>query len=206
MGLGLLYGIYSLVKSSLPTDTLIAITIFYLITLTVLFDVGFEFLATILLFTYIGAIVVLHAGAFLNVSQVKMFSKDTINIIKKGSPFVTKSLFIILIVLLGLLSISFFEPISASDIYSFSKNPEDASLYLTEALSDLEIDGDVESFLKALKDVTEAQGGIGELAKKTNLNRQNLYKVLSAKRQPKIGTLGVILDGLGFQLNVIPKL
>ena len=83
MGLGLLYGIYSLVKSSLPTDTLIAITIFYLITLTVLFDFGFEFLATILLFTYIGAIVVLHAGAFLNVSQVKMFSKDTINIIKE---------------------------------------------------------------------------------------------------------------------------
>lgn len=85
------------------------------------------------------------------------------------------------------------------------KDPEDASLYLTEALVDFEIDHDIEGFLKALKDVTEAQGGIGELAKRTNLNRQNLYKLLSAKRQPKIETLGTILDGLGFRLSIIPK-
>jgi probable addiction module antidote protein len=85
------------------------------------------------------------------------------------------------------------------------KDQEDASLYLTEALIDFEFDHDVESFLKALKDVTEAQGGIGELAKRTNLNRQNLYKLLSAKRQPKIETLGTILDGLGFRLSIVPK-
>ena len=85
------------------------------------------------------------------------------------------------------------------------KDPEDASLYLTDALADFEIDHDVNAFLKALKDVTDAQGGIGELAKKTKLNRQNLYKVLSAKRQPKIETLGTILDGLGFQLSITPK-
>ncbi len=85
------------------------------------------------------------------------------------------------------------------------KNPEDALLYLTEALADFEIDHDAECFLKALKDVTEAQGGIGELAKRTSLNRQNLYKLLSAKRQPKIETLGVILDGLGFRLSIVPK-
>ena len=85
------------------------------------------------------------------------------------------------------------------------KNPEEASLYLSDALLDFEHDNDAHAFLKALKDVTDAQGGIGELAKKTNLNRQNLYKVLSAKRQPKIETLGAILDGLGFQLSIIPK-
>lgn len=85
------------------------------------------------------------------------------------------------------------------------KDPADACLYLTEALADFEDDHDVESFLKALKDVTEAQGGIGELAKKANLNRQNLYKLLSAKRQPKIETLGAILDGLGFRLSIVPK-
>jgi len=43
------------------------------------------------------------------------------------------------------------------------------------------------------------------LAKRTYLNRQNLYKLLSATRQPKIETLGVILDGLGFRLNIVPK-
>lgn len=93
------------------------------------------------------------------------------------------------------------------DAYNIEKlkDPEDACLYLTEALIDFETDHNVDAFLQALKDVTNAQGGIGELAKRTNLNRQNLYKLLSAKRQPKIETLGVILDGLGFQLSVVPK-
>ena len=85
------------------------------------------------------------------------------------------------------------------------KDPEDACLYLKEALIDFEADHDAQAFLKAIKDVTDAQGGIGELAKRTNLNRQNLYKLLSAKRQPKIETLGIILDGLGFQLSVVQK-
>ena len=85
------------------------------------------------------------------------------------------------------------------------KDPQDASLYLTEALIEFEQDHDINNFLKALKDVTEAQGGIGELARKTNLNRQNLYKLLSAKRQPKVETLGTILDGLGLQLCITPK-
>jgi DNA-binding phage protein len=59
------------------------------------------------------------------------------------------------------------------------KDPEDASLYLTEVLADFEIDHDVESFRKALKDVTKDQGGIGELAKRTNLNRKNLKHILN---------------------------
>ena len=85
------------------------------------------------------------------------------------------------------------------------KSPKESSLYLTEALHDFEQDHDMDSFLKALRDVAETQGGIGQLAKRTHLNRQNLYKLLSAKRQPKIETLGVILDGLGFRLNIVPK-
>lgn len=85
------------------------------------------------------------------------------------------------------------------------QDPKDASLYLTEALFDFERDHNVHVFLQALKDVTDAQGGVGALSKRTNLNRQNLYKLLSAKRQPKIETLGSILDGLGFQLSIVPK-
>jgi probable addiction module antidote protein len=85
------------------------------------------------------------------------------------------------------------------------KNTEDACLYLTEALEDFDIDHDVTIFLKALKDVAEAQGGIGKLAKQTTLNRQNLYKLLSAKRQPKIETLSIILSNLGFKISIVPK-
>ncbi|MBM3609942.1 MAG: transcriptional regulator [Alphaproteobacteria bacterium] len=85
------------------------------------------------------------------------------------------------------------------------KDPQDAALYLTEALLDFKRDHNVACFLKAIKDVTESQGGVGALAKRTALNRQNLYKVLSAKRQPKIETIGMILDGLGLKFQIVPK-
>jgi probable addiction module antidote protein len=84
------------------------------------------------------------------------------------------------------------------------KNPKEASLYLTEAWIDFKRDHNVGLFLKAIKDVAEAQGGIGALARRTHLNRQNLYKVLSAKRQPKIETIGTILEGLGLDLQIVP--
>lgn len=84
-------------------------------------------------------------------------------------------------------------------------NPQFATAYLTEALHDFNNDHDAEALLMALRDVTEAQGGIGELAKRTHLSRQNLYKVFAAKRQPKIETLGAILGGLGLSMAVVPS-
>jgi probable addiction module antidote protein len=57
-------------------------------------------------------------------------------------------------------------------------------------------------FLVALRNVTEAQGGIGELAKRTNLNREHLYRVLSRRGNPRLDTVGIILHGLGFRLSI----
>jgi probable addiction module antidote protein len=85
------------------------------------------------------------------------------------------------------------------------KDPEDASLYLTETFADFEKDHDLENFFKALHDVAQAQGGIAKLAKDSTLNRQNLYKVLSAKRQPRIQTIGAILHSLGFRFQIVPR-
>jgi len=82
------------------------------------------------------------------------------------------------------------------------KDPQESKLYLEVALEEYEKDQDTEAFLLALRDVAEAQGGIGRLAKKTSLNRQNLYKALSKKGNPKIDTVGNILRGLGFRLSV----
>lgn len=82
------------------------------------------------------------------------------------------------------------------------KDNEEAQAYLNTALEEYKKDNDAEAFLLALRDVAEAQGGLACLAKKTNLNRQNLYKVLSGKTNPKLMTLGVILNGLGFHLSV----
>jgi len=82
------------------------------------------------------------------------------------------------------------------------KDPQEAKIYLEVALEEFEKDKDTEVFLLSLRDVAEAQGGLGALSKKIHLNRQNLYKALSKKGNPKIDTIGTILRGLGFRLSV----
>jgi len=84
------------------------------------------------------------------------------------------------------------------------RDSEEARVYLSVALEEYEKDGDTEAFLLALRDVTEAQGGIAKLAERTKLNRQNLYKALSDKGNPRLETVGAILHGLGFRLSVEP--
>ena len=84
------------------------------------------------------------------------------------------------------------------------KDPEEARAYLALALEDYEEDRDIEDFLLAIRDVAEVQGGLGKLAKETNLNRQNLYKALSEEGNPRLETVGAILHALGFRLSVEP--
>jgi probable addiction module antidote protein len=81
------------------------------------------------------------------------------------------------------------------------QDPERAAAYLTAALEDRE-----EVFLVAIRDVVEAHGGIGTLAKLTQLNRENLYAMLSDTGNPRLSSLTTILDTLGFAISVRPKL
>lgn len=84
------------------------------------------------------------------------------------------------------------------------RDPDDARAYLQLALEEYEQDHDAEAFLLSLRSVAKAQGGIGELAKRTSLSRQSLYKALSSKGNPKLETLGTILHALGFRLSIEP--
>ena len=76
--------------------------------------------------------------------------------------------------------------------------------YLNEALEE-SLKGDKESqhlFLIALKNVAEAQGGIGNLAKKAHIgSRESLYKTLSPKGNPKWYTLIALVNALGLDLR-----
>ena len=80
------------------------------------------------------------------------------------------------------------------------QSPSAAAGYLTAALEE----GD-ETFLLALKDVAEAKGGITPLAKKSHLNREGLYEMLSERGNPRFSSLSTILDALGMKLELIPK-
>ena len=82
------------------------------------------------------------------------------------------------------------------------KDPEFAQYYLEAALEDYEKDGDTESLLVAMRDVAQARGGIGKLAKQTGLNRSHLYEVLDGKHNPRLDNLLTILSGLGFRIRL----
>ena len=72
--------------------------------------------------------------------------------------------------------------------------------YLQAALEE----NDPAFFMKALGNVARAKG-ITAIAQKAQLGRQNLYNALSGKRNPRVDTLIKVLDALGFQLTVTPK-
>ncbi len=82
------------------------------------------------------------------------------------------------------------------------KDSEEAFGYLQVALEEYQIDNDAEALLVALRNVALAQGGITKLARKTHLNRQNLYNILSKRGNPRLDTFGTILNGLGFKLAI----
>ena len=82
------------------------------------------------------------------------------------------------------------------------RDPDEAIAYLQSSLEEFEKDGNSEAFLIALRTVAEAKGGISELSKKTDLNRQALYKILSKKGNPRLKTLNTVLNSLGFKLSI----
>lgn len=76
-------------------------------------------------------------------------------------------------------------------------DPTEAAEYLKAALEE----GDQEIFLMALRDVANAKG-ISEIAREANLNRENLYRILSNKGNPKLASLASVLRSLGLRLSV----
>ncbi|MBX7235219.1 MAG: putative addiction module antidote protein [Caldilineales bacterium] len=80
------------------------------------------------------------------------------------------------------------------------RDPELAAEYLTVAAEE----GSAELFLIALRNVTEAQGGIAEIAAATHLNRQTMYRTLSSEGNPTLSTLLSILRAVGLNLSFKP--
>ena len=80
-------------------------------------------------------------------------------------------------------------------------DPEEASAYLNCVAED----DDIKFFMRNLRDVVEAQGGIGHLAKQTGLSRTTLYKTLSEDGNPEVSTLQAILKVYKLQINITPR-
>ena len=83
------------------------------------------------------------------------------------------------------------------------KDHDEAVAYLNAALEE-SLKDDEESrhlFLLALKNVAEAQIGIGNLAKRAKIGRESLYKTLSDNGNPKWHTLVSLVKVLGLNLK-----
>lgn len=76
-------------------------------------------------------------------------------------------------------------------------DPVENAEYLNAAMED----GSQEVFLMALKNIADAKG-ISEIARETNLNRENLYRILSTKGNPKLNSLNSVLRSIGLKLSV----
>ena len=87
-------------------------------------------------------------------------------------------------------------------------DPKEAAAYLNAMLEEIAED-DIEEaqnlILIALKNIVQAQGGVQMLAEKTGLNRQGLYKILSAKGNPRFTSLLDILEFVGITIEFQPK-
>lgn len=81
------------------------------------------------------------------------------------------------------------------------RDAETAAAYLSIASKD----DDPAAFLQALRNVTEAMGGISKIAERTGLNRQQLYRTLSKDGNPELRSLTKILGASGVRLQFVAQ-
>ncbi|MDD9973531.1 MAG: transcriptional regulator [Candidatus Poribacteria bacterium] len=83
-------------------------------------------------------------------------------------------------------------------------NREEAISYLQVSLEEYLVDGDTPFFLKGIRNVVEAQGGIPEVAKQAGITPKALSEFLSSRDPLNLGTLSAVLKALGWQLSIEP--
>ena len=84
----------------------------------------------------------------------------------------------------------------------YKKHPKELKGYLRVALEEYQKDGDEKAFLSALSFVARVHGGFSKLSRETGLNRENLYRALSPRSDPRLSTLMQVLSTLGFSLTI----
>lgn len=83
---------------------------------------------------------------------------------------------------------------------SFRRRPELAIHYLNSVLEE----GDQEELMLALRRLSEAFGGVSQLAAEAKLNATTLYRTLSAQGNPELKSLTALLKAMGMRLAVEP--
>lgn len=85
------------------------------------------------------------------------------------------------------------------DASKFLETDEDIAVFLDEAFNS----NDIKHIAHALGIVAKAKG-MTEIAKKSGIRREQLYRALSGDRDPRGQTLLDITRALGFRINITP--
>ena len=86
------------------------------------------------------------------------------------------------------------------DASEYLDNPEIIAEYLQAAMEE----NDPALFRAALADIAKAKG-MTAIAEQAQLNRQSLYKSLSANGNPSFDSITKLLNALGLKIQVIGK-
>lgn len=78
-------------------------------------------------------------------------------------------------------------------------DPAFAAEYLRAALDESD---EPRVLLIALRHVTEARGGVAKVARAAGVERESLYRALSARGNPRLSTLVAVTKAIGLKLTV----
>jgi len=84
-------------------------------------------------------------------------------------------------------------------IRELRQNPDFAVEYLKAALEEEDGCG---VLLVGLRRIAEAQGGVAKIAKVAGVQRESLYRALSANGNPRLSTLVAVTKAMGLKLTV----
>jgi probable addiction module antidote protein len=79
------------------------------------------------------------------------------------------------------------------------ERPRFAAEYLKAALEDTD---EPEVLLIALRHIAEARGGLAKVAKAAGIQRESLYRALSAHGNPRLSTIVGVMKAVGLRLTV----
>ena len=83
-------------------------------------------------------------------------------------------------------------------------DPAETISYLDVSLEEYQMYGNIPFFLKGIRNVVEAQGGVAAIAKRSAMSPETLSKILSSEKVLYLDTFATILNALGCQLSIKP--
>lgn len=90
------------------------------------------------------------------------------------------------------------KPYKTSD---YLKTNEERAAYIAVAIEE----GDDRLFLLAIREVIDSLGGMAQLADKTGLARESLYRAFGKNGNPQFTTISKVLNQIGLRISVSAK-